>query len=1212
VTGPVVGAARIEVMADLTPLDASMTRATAEAGRQGEQAGAAYTRGRDGRLRDSEGKFVAENTRQGERGAAALAKQGEKAGLGFGQGITKTLNSFLGTNLSGSFWSKAVFAGLAVASVKMAGDFQQQMTRLVTAAGESKTAIAEVSAGVLQLARDTGTSTKDLASAGYMIESAGFHGRDALNIMRAAAEGAKVDMADTGVVANALTTAMTDMHAPTSQAATIMSQLVATVGHGKMTMDDLASSLHSVLPNAAALGLSMGETAGAIATMTAQGISAQQATQNLNFAILRLGNPLPSQTKAMALYGLNASNVARDLGKRGLAGTLDEVYHAIMTHMGPAGLTLTSVFNTSQIAADKANRMFQALPPNVQKFAGELTSGSISTRQFHRDILGLSDQQSLLARQWLTSYNRAHGFNDLLKSGAPDAQTFTAALASMTGGQTGLQVALHLTGANMATYRANIAAINAAHAEAGNHVRDWSEVQNNFNLQFARVKELFATTAITLGTALLPAVTAAARFIADDFAPAVHDTGEAIRNVTKWLSDNADTIGVVAGVIGAVLLPRLAAVAVGYATAGAAAVASAAETAVLWTMYKVEAVQAAAASVAASWRIAGGYVAVASAAVASAARTATAWLATQAQAARAAITTLAVGARLIIGYAATAAAAVAAAATQVGAWILLGTQSLIQAARVAAAWLIAMGPIGLVIAAVAGLVYIIIRNWDTIRRVTVQVFTAIVGFIRDHWRLLLIIFTGFFGLIVVLVIGHWRQIRAVFLAGVNAVVGFATRMWRDVTGFFTRLRNDTVAIVTGFVALTVGQFTSLWRLTTTIAASIWHGVVDFFGRMRDGVVAAFNGVVSAASSAWNRVKDVIAVPIRWVVENVYDQGIVGIWNGIAGVVGGPRLKEIHFAEGGVVPGSRSAGDNVPIFATAGEGVVNLRGMSILGPDGLAALNGASNIGGAGDHFAGGGLIDIAKRAAGAVGNAVGSAVSGLAGLVRGALGATVTPLIHAAESAADAGLGGMGPVGQMMDRLMHMLGDKIIQWVSGDDKKTVAAVVQAAGGTAAGPAQLYAASRLPLFGWAADQMPPLIALWNHESGWNANAVNQSSGAYGIPQALGHGHPYNLGDYAAQVDWGLQYIKERYGSPGAAWAFEMSHTPNWYDQGGLLQPGYTVAYNGTGRAEHVLTDEQRNKLSGGNHQVNVYPRAGQSEYEIGVIAARELAWAARMP
>lgn len=111
--------------------------------------------------------------------------------------------------------------------------------------------------------------------------------------------------------------------------------------------------------------------------------------------------------------------------------------------------------------------------------------------------------------------------------------------------------------------------------------------------------------------------------------------------------------------------------------------------------------------------------------------------------------------------------------------------------------------------------------------------------------------------------------------------------------------------------------------------------------------------------------------------------------------------------------------------------------------------------------------------------------------------------------------------------------------------------VPAQSGSAAA-AQAFASAQLGNFGWGQDQMPDLIKLWNQESGWNDNAVNKSSGAYGIPQALGHGHPYNLGDYANQVLWGLNYIKGRYGSPDAAWAHEMSH--NWYAKGGRVSAG----------------------------------------------------------
>ncbi|HET9889642.1 MAG TPA: hypothetical protein VFQ42_04000 [Mycobacterium sp.] len=113
----------------------------------------------------------------------------------------------------------------------------------------------------------------------------------------------------------------------------------------------------------------------------------------------------------------------------------------------------------------------------------------------------------------------------------------------------------------------------------------------------------------------------------------------------------------------------------------------------------------------------------------------------------------------------------------------------------------------------------------------------------------------------------------------------------------------------------------------------------------------------------------------------------------------------------------------------------------------------------------------------------------------------------------------------------------------------------AASSAVAAAAQAYAASQLARHGWGPDQMPPLIKLWNQESGWNPFAVNPSSGAYGIPQALGHGHPYNLGDFVPQVDWGEDYVEGRYGSPAGAWAHERAY--NWYAAGGPSGGGLAV-------------------------------------------------------
>lgn len=84
------------------------------------------------------------------------------------------------------------------------------------------------------------------------------------------------------------------------------------------------------------------------------------------------------------------------------------------------------------------------------------------------------------------------------------------------------------------------------------------------------------------------------------------------------------------------------------------------------------------------------------------------------------------------------------------------------------------------------------------------------------------------------------------------------------------------------------------------------------------------------------------------------------------------------------------------------------------------------------------------------------------------------------------------------------------------------------------------------YGWTGSQATCLDELWTHESGFSANAANATSDARGIPQNIdGWSASYQPGNAGQQISWGLNYVKDRYGTPCAAWTFEMSHTPNWY-------------------------------------------------------------------
>jgi hypothetical protein len=72
--------------------------------------------------------------------------------------------------------------------------------------------------------------------------------------------------------------------------------------------------------------------------------------------------------------------------------------------------------------------------------------------------------------------------------------------------------------------------------------------------------------------------------------------------------------------------------------------------------------------------------------------------------------------------------------------------------------------------------------------------------------------------------------------------------------------------------------------------------------------------------------------------------------------------------------------------------------------------------------------------------------------------------------------------------------------------------------------------------------PSLQALWTRESNWNPAARNRRSGACGIPQALPCSKIPDMSPQG-QIQWGLGYIKQRYGNPAAAWSFWQQH--HWY-------------------------------------------------------------------
>ena len=207
----------------------------------------------------------------------------------------------------------AVVAGVGIAATKMAGDFQAGITSLATGAGESQANLQMVSDAILKMATDTGTSTSQLISGMYMIESAGYHGAAGLAVLQAAAEGAKVGNADLGTVADAVTTVMKDYASSGVTAAGATNLLIATVANGKTHMQDLASSMSTVLPAAAAMKLPLDDVMAAMADLTGQGTDAATAATYLRQTFLMLEAPTAAATTALNNVGLTTGQVAAEM-----------------------------------------------------------------------------------------------------------------------------------------------------------------------------------------------------------------------------------------------------------------------------------------------------------------------------------------------------------------------------------------------------------------------------------------------------------------------------------------------------------------------------------------------------------------------------------------------------------------------------------------------------------------------------------------------------------------------------------------------------------------------------------------------------------------------------------------------------------------------------------------------------------------------------------
>lgn len=261
--------------------------------------------------------------------------------------VNKSLTRFgssmkrVGSNLSTSVTAPLALAGGA--SLKMAVDFESSMTKIMTLVGATNEQMQQYSEGVAQISSTTAIAQKDLADGLFFITSAGLKGEEALAALDVSAKAAAMGMGEMDSIANALTSVMTAYADENMTSAKAGDLLHETLKQGKFEAGQFMDKLGSVIPVAAAAGVSFEELGAASATMSKLSGDASGTLTSMKALIMGLLKPSEKQKEILDQLGLSTDDLGSMMDES-LMGTLQFLFKNLEGN----NEALTSMFGSSQ------------------------------------------------------------------------------------------------------------------------------------------------------------------------------------------------------------------------------------------------------------------------------------------------------------------------------------------------------------------------------------------------------------------------------------------------------------------------------------------------------------------------------------------------------------------------------------------------------------------------------------------------------------------------------------------------------------------------------------------------------------------------------------------------------------------------------------------------------------------------------------------------
>ncbi len=170
-----------------------------------------------------------------------------------------------------------------------------------------------------------------------------------------------------------------------------------------------------------------------------------------------------------------------------------------------------------------------------------------------------------------------------------------------------------------------------------------------------------------------------------------------------------------------------------------------------------------------------------------------------------------------------------------------------------------------------------------------------------------------------------KTIKPVFNA-----IGLVISWWwtQVVKRYFGYVRGAITVLADAFKWLWQKGAKPAWNGIAAVIASVWRvGIKPVFDGLKLAVrrvAESFDSSRGMIKTAWDKLRKIARDPIKYVVDVVYNQGIRGVWNKIAGAFGAKKLDRFTFASGGIMPGY-TPGKDVHRFVSPTGGQLELSG-----------------------------------------------------------------------------------------------------------------------------------------------------------------------------------------------------------------------------------------------------------------------------------------------